>query len=96
VEAARPGGPAALEGGRTVTVVGRALVGVLQDVVGVIEFLELLLGVFPAVVAVRMMLHGELAEGFLDVVRTRVPSDAQQLVIILRHDLYVSPLAPYT
>src|SRR6185312_12662281 len=87
IEAARPAGAvAALEGGGAVAVVGRALVGILQDVVGVIEFLELLLGVLIAIVAIRMMLHGELAKGLLDVVGARRPTDAQHLVVVLRHD----------
>src|SRR6185437_1651989 len=87
IEAARPAGTlAALECRRTVAVVGRTLVGILQDVVGVIEFLELLLGVLVAIVAIRMMLHGELAKGLLDVVGARRPTDAQHLVVVLRHD----------
>ena len=43
--AARSAGPrGALEGGRSVAVVGRALLRILQDVVGVIDALELLFG----------------------------------------------------
>src|SRR6185312_16377643 len=51
IEAARPAGAVAtLEGGGAVAVVGRTLVGILQDVVGVVDFLELLLGVLVAIV----------------------------------------------
>ena len=65
VEAARAiGAGAALEGGCSVAIVGGALLRILQDVVGVIEFLELLFGVLVAGVAVGMVLHGELAERF--------------------------------
>jgi hypothetical protein len=65
LEAARPGGMAALEGGRAVAVVGGALVGILQDVVGVIEFLELLLGVLLALVAVGWCSMASLRKAFL-------------------------------
>src|SRR6185437_14278823 len=87
IEAARPAGAVAtLEGGGAVAVVGRALVGILQDVVGVVDLLELLFSFLLVVpIAIGVMLHGELAEGLLDVVGARRPTDAQQLVIVLRH-----------
>jgi hypothetical protein len=89
---ARPAGShAALEGGRSVAVIGRALVGILQDVVGVIDVLELLLGVLVAVIAIRVMLHGELPERLLDVIGARRSADSEQLVIVLRHAPYAAP-----
>jgi len=90
--AARSAGPrGALEGGRSVAVVGRALLRILQDVIGVIDVLELLLGVLVARIAVRMVLHGELAERLLEVVGARRAADSEQLVIVLRHTLYAAP-----
>jgi hypothetical protein len=47
-------------------VVGRPLLGVLQGVIGFRDFLELVLGLGIAGVAVRMELHGELAVGALE------------------------------
>jgi hypothetical protein len=47
-------------------VVGRLLVGVLQDVVGLVRFLELGLGVGIVLVAVGVKLFGLLAIGLLD------------------------------
>src|SRR5260221_2678672 len=90
--AARAAGPhTAFEGRRAVAVVGRALVGIFQDVVGVIDALEPLLGVLVIPIAVRMMLHGELAERLLEVVSACRPADSEQLVIVLRHTLYAAP-----
>ena len=47
-------------------VVGGALLRVPQALVGLVDFLELDLGRLVAAVAVRMELHGELAEGRLE------------------------------
>jgi hypothetical protein len=66
-----PPGPLPSEGGRAIAVRRRALIGILQDVVGVVDVLELLLGFLVALIAVRMVLHGELAERLLDVVGAR-------------------------
>ena len=58
MEAARAvGASGALEGGCSVAVIGRALLGVLQDVVGVVDFLELPFGVLVVLIAVWVMLH---------------------------------------
>ena len=96
VEAAGAGARAhaAVEGGRSVAVIGRALVGILQDVVGVIEFLELLLGVLVAGIAIGVILHRELAIRLLQVVRARRPAASQLLVKVLRHVVYAAPAAP--
>jgi hypothetical protein len=48
-------------------VVGRPLLRVLQDLVGLVDLLELRLGRGVARVPVRVVLHGELAVGALDV-----------------------------
>ena len=47
-------------------VIGGALLAVLQDVVGLVDFLELVLAVFVARIAIGMVLHGELAERGLE------------------------------
>ena len=64
--------PAALlEGGMAETVVGGALLIVLQDVIGLADFLEFLLGVLVPRVAVRVMLHSKLAISRLELVGAR-------------------------
>ena len=60
---AGPPPPPLLEGGMAEAVVGGALLRVREHLIGLVEFLELDLGVLVARVAVRMVLHGELAEG---------------------------------
>src|ERR1700719_2870064 len=62
---------AVLEGGVAETVVGRALVGVFEDLVGLIQFLETMLGVLVAGIAIRVPLHRLLAKGDLDVAVAR-------------------------
>ena len=84
--AANPPGrrPARRPRGRTV--VGGALLVVLQDVVGLVDLLEPRLGLLVAGIAVRVVLHGELAIGLLQVVRARLPRHAQGgVVVLLRH-----------
>ena len=60
-EAVRAAADALLEGGVAEAVVGGALVAVLQDVIGLVDFLELGLAILVAGIAVGMKLHGELA-----------------------------------
>ncbi len=67
---------AAFEGSRPITVIGSALLRVLQDVVGVIDVFEFLLGFLVTRIAVRVMLHGEFAERLLYVVGTCRPADS--------------------
>ena len=64
---ARTHAVAVLEGGMAETVVGRALVGVLENLVGLIDLLEAMLGLIVAGIAIRMALHRLLAEGGLDI-----------------------------
>ena len=61
-EAVRAGAIALLEGGMAEPVIGRALVAVLQDVIGLADFLELDLAILVARIAVGMPLHRELAD----------------------------------
>jgi len=65
-----------------ILVVGRALVGVGQHLVGLFGFLEFGLGVLGCVtlVAVRVMLHRELAISLLDFFFRGVLGDAQDVV----------------
>src|SRR5262249_54824570 len=77
---------ALLERGMTEAVIGGALVAVLEDVVGLVQFLEAVLGGVVAVIAVRMMILRELAEGALDLLDRRGLLDTQDFVITaLRH-----------
>ncbi len=68
-EAAGAAGPAVLEGGMAEAVIGGALLGVLQDLVGLVDLLEAVLAVLVAGIAVGMPLHGELAERGLELRR---------------------------
>ena len=73
---------AILERGVAEAVIGGALLGVLQRVVGLVDFLELVLGVGIARIAVRMELHGELAVGALERRLVRALRHAQHIVEI--------------
>ena len=71
-------------------VIGRALLRVAQALVGVADLLELDLGRLVAVVAVRMELHGELAEGRLQRLLVATARDAEHFVeIALAHSMLV-------
>ena len=59
---------AVLKRGVAVPVIGGALLIVLQDVIGLVDFLEFLLGRLVARIAVRVMRHGQLAVGPLQLV----------------------------
>ena len=63
---AGPAAAALLEGGMAETVIGGALVAVLEHLIGLVDFLELVLALGVARIAVRVMLHRELAEGGLE------------------------------
>ena len=70
---------AVLECGMAETVIGGALVRVLEDLVGLVDFLEAMLGVLIAGIAVRMTLHRQLAEGGFDVGIARGALDRRRL-----------------
>ncbi len=82
--AAGPGAEraSAVEGGVAELVVALFFLGVREDVVGVLDFLELLLGRLVAGIGVRVVLAGEPSIRLLDLFRRRVPGHAQDLVII--------------
>jgi len=76
---------AVFEGRMAEMVVSRALLLVLQDVIGFVEFLEFAFGGVVALVAVGVQLHGELAVGRLDLGDRRPFLAAQNLVIVALH-----------
>jgi hypothetical protein len=57
-----------VDAGVAVLVVGGAFLGVREDFVGFLGFLEFLLGRRIVRIAVRVVLHGQLAVGLLDLV----------------------------
>ena len=79
---------ALLEGGVAEAIVGGALVRILEDLVGLVDLLELVLAVLVAGVAVGMPFHGELAERGLELAVIGGALDLQDLVVApLRHPL---------
>src|SRR5262249_34390109 len=71
------------------SVVGRALVAVLEDVIGLVDFLETVLTVLVARIAVRMVLHGELAERCLELDLSGGAAHAENFVVVaLRHPAF--------
>src|ERR1700739_1466620 len=65
----------------SVAVIGAALVAVLEDLVGLVDFLELDLAMGVAGIAIRMPLHRELAECSLELGVVCVAVDFQGFVI---------------
>jgi hypothetical protein len=65
-----------------VLVVGGALLRVGEDLVGFLGLLELLLRLGVVRIAVRMVLHGQLAVGLLDLVVRSVAVDAEDFVVV--------------
>ena len=68
-----------------VAVIGRAAVGVGQDLVGLGRLLELLLGLRVVAVDVGVQLAGELAKRLLDLGLSGVAGDAEHLVVVAGH-----------
>ena len=85
VEPARAAGARArpLERGVPEPVVGSALLGVLQRLVGLGDLLEHLLGLLVAGILVRVVLDGLLAIRLLQLLLRRAPGDAEQVIIVL-------------
>ena len=71
-----------LEGGVTVAVILRATFRVGQHLVGFVEFLEALLGLLVAGIAVGMKLDREAAVGFLEIFLAGAAVDSENLVIV--------------
>ena len=77
---AAPAAHALLERGMAEPIVGSALVGVFQDLVGFVDFLEAMLGILVAGVAIGMAGHGLLAERGFDVAVVRGALDRESFV----------------
>jgi hypothetical protein len=75
-----------LEGGMAEAVIGGALVAVLEDVVGLVDFLKPMLALFVARITVRMMLHRKFAECCLELDLGGSSGNTEDFVVIaLRH-----------
>ena len=77
-----PAHAALLEGGVTEAVIGGALVAVLEDVIGLVDLFEFVLAFGVARIAIRMMLHGELAERGLELGVAAGARYAQNFVVV--------------
>ena len=66
--------------GVAILVVSRTFLAVGKDFVGFLGFLEVLFGFWIVRIAVRVMLHGQLAVGLLDVFVGCIPIDAEDVV----------------
>src|SRR6185437_14799463 len=64
------------------TIIGGTLVAVLEDVVGLVDFLESMLAVAVARIAVRVMLHRKLAKCSLELDLGAAAANAQDLVVV--------------
>ena len=75
-----------LEGGMTEAVIGGTLVAVLENVVGLVDFLETMFALFVARITVRMMLHRKFAECRLELDLGGSSGNTEDFVVIaLRH-----------
>ena len=80
----------AVDTGVTVAVVGVALAAVAQHLVGFAHFLELVFGLLVTRIAVRVVLHGHLPIGFLDLFVGGVLAHPEHGVIVaFGHDRQV-------
>ena len=71
---------AILEGRFAIAVVRGAFLFIRQDVVGAAEFLEFLFRFFVTRIAIRVILHGQLAKRLFQVVLAGVPPDTQHFI----------------
>jgi hypothetical protein len=77
------------------TVIGGALVAVLEHVIGLVDFLELVLAFVVARIAIRVVLHGELAVRGLELDLGAGARDAQDFVIVAFGHAAFPPSARY-
>ena len=87
---ARAAGP--VHPGVAEAVIGRALLGIGEDRIGLVDLLEPPRRVLAAAVAVGVVFHGELAEGSLEAGRVAGPLDAEDFIIIA-HQIAGQPIA---
>ena len=73
---------AVLEGSMAEAVIGGALVAVLEHVIGLVDFLEAMLAIFVARIAIGVMLHGELAERCLEFDLGAAAGHPQDFVVV--------------
>src|SRR5262245_30178522 len=78
----RPTAAVAIEGGVAELVVGGALLGIAQRLVGLVQLLEPGLGALVAGVAVGMAVLGEPSKCRLDVLLARPPGEPQYVVVV--------------
>ena len=71
-----------LEGGVPEALIGGALVGVLQNLIGLAKFLEFVFGRVVAGVAIGMAFHRQLAIGDFQILGCAAVRDPEDLVII--------------
>src|SRR5690606_8000353 len=77
---------ALLEGSMAEAIIGGTLVAVLEHFIGFVEFAEFVLAFGVTRIAIRVMLHGELAERGLQLDFRAGARDTEHLVIVaLRH-----------
>src|SRR5690606_12129676 len=81
-EALGPGARAAVHSGVAVAVVSRALLGIGEDGIGFVDFLEPGGRILAPAVAVGVMLHGQLPEGAFERCVVTAAGNAQDLVIV--------------
>src|SRR5206468_7457458 len=98
--AAEPTRTGSTEAGRSVharmpeLIVRAALFGVGEDLVGLLRFLELVLGALVVRIAVRMVLHRQLPIRLLDVLLGSVAIDAEHRVVIAFSHSSLRPCYP--
>ena len=72
----------AVDAGMAETIVGRALLGIGEDRIGLVDLLEPAGRFLAPAIAVGVVLHGELTERRLERSFVRAPFHAEDLVII--------------
>jgi len=81
-ETAGAGRRARIHAGVTELVVGGAFLGVGEDVVGLLGFLELLQRLLVVRIAIRMVLHGQTLEGLLDFGLGGRAADTEDFIVV--------------
>jgi len=74
--------PTVFEGSVAETVIGGALVAVLEDIVGLVYFLEAVFAILVTRIAIGVMLHGKLAKRRLELDLGGGASNTQDFVVV--------------